>query len=657
MANDLPNPESRKEAYLAKAAGMDVEIPEQPESRLEQYLEAIAEGGGGATYTAGDGIDITNDTISVDTNTIQEKLTAGDGISIADDIIKATNTGKARVLTTADYDYPDANPTGIALWRLPAGLYSLLPEVQGYTSIYFNTPQDANKGLWLLADAYYGADAVKSMYIFNGLDELQYYRTKISDGMRQLGQTFVVQIQNNLTTSSSGYVLDARQGKVLNDKIEGRIIQNAGTPTTSTVGTVGQLLEDTTNGKVYICTDTTGGSYTWTEVGAGGSGVTELSQSDYNWNYDTLTTTSPNAIGVFLLEPGIYRVKSNNTSNPNVFVSYYTGGGAMGVDQVTIIVTDSDHTSGPYGDYKSKLVTTIGSNLQTFIYDYNNSIQDGWSYTYSMAYANVTEMTNTISRKVTSAFRAPTADDTNADTGSIWVAIDNTVTPNTATIYTATDVSWSAVEQKLVATWAQVGGGSGPTVVQTTGTSTTDVMSQNAVSTLLFKDPLTMRRVAIGDGVQATQNVCTALGSYAYSTGWASVAISGGGNICRASGNNSVAIGETSSASADYSIALGGYSSASNQGEMNVGLSSFGSGHGYNNSNYRLISGVYDGQGLHDCATVAQGNTLATSAPTTTTEGVLGQLYTDTTNMHTYQCTAIDTTDPDNPVYTWTQRW
>lgn len=58
-----------------------------------------------------------------------------------------------------------------------------------------------------------------------------------------------------------------------------------------------------------------------------------------------------------------------------------------------------------------------------------------------------------------------------------------------------------------------------------------------------------------------------------------------------------------------------------------------------------------------EAATVAQGNTLVASAPTTTTAGVLGQLYTDTTAMHTYQCTAIDTTDPNNPVYTWTQRW
>ena len=51
------------------------------------------------------------------------------------------------------------------------------------------------------------------------------------------------------------------------------------------------------------------------------------------------------------------------------------------------------------------------------------------------------------------------------------------------------------------------------------------------------------------------------------------------------------------------------------------------------------------------------GNTLSSSAPTSSTVGVLGQLLTDTTAMHTYQCTAIDTTDPDNPSYTWTQRW
>lgn len=60
----------------------------------------------------------------------------------------------------------------------------------------------------------------------------------------------------------------------------------------------------------------------------------------------------------------------------------------------------------------------------------------------------------------------------------------------------------------------------------------------------------------------------------------------------------------------------------------------------------------YDAVGFFKEKIDANGNTLATSAPTSSTVGVLGQLYTDTTSMHTYQCTAIS-----GDTYTWTQRW
>lgn len=46
MANELPNPITRDEKYLAKAAGVEVDIP-TPITREEKYLNAIAEGGGG----------------------------------------------------------------------------------------------------------------------------------------------------------------------------------------------------------------------------------------------------------------------------------------------------------------------------------------------------------------------------------------------------------------------------------------------------------------------------------------------------------------------------------------------------------------------------------------------------------------------------------
>lgn len=50
MANELPTPITRDEKYLAKAAGVEVDIP-TPITREEKYLNAIAEGGSGGGFT------------------------------------------------------------------------------------------------------------------------------------------------------------------------------------------------------------------------------------------------------------------------------------------------------------------------------------------------------------------------------------------------------------------------------------------------------------------------------------------------------------------------------------------------------------------------------------------------------------------------------
>lgn len=222
-------------------------------------------------------------------------------------------------------------------------------------------------------------------------------------------------------------------------------------------------------------------------------------------------------------------------------------------------------------------------------------------------------------------------------------------------------------------TWATAGG-TGINVVQTIGASETDVMSQKATSDMVYADAGTNQfRIRIGKFAQANGDNCVAIGSgwnagnpgakagqEAIAIGWTSeaagrtIAIGNGAKTIN-SYNYSIAIGDSAQASANGSVALGKNAKATLAGEVNIG--SFNSSYGYNSTNYRLLSGVYDAQNLHDAATLAQGNTLATAAPTTSTVGVLGQLYTDTTNMHTYQLTAIDTTDPNNPTYTWTQRW
>lgn len=63
-------------------------------------------------------------------------------------------------------------------------------------------------------------------------------------------------------------------------------------------------------------------------------------------------------------------------------------------------------------------------------------------------------------------------------------------------------------------------------------------------------------------------------------------------------------------------------------------------------SNGTRVLDAYQGKVLSD------RNQIESTAPTSSTYGVLGGLYTDTTNMHTYQCTAIS-----GDTYTWTQRW
>ena len=217
-------------------------------------------------------------------------------------------------------------------------------------------------------------------------------------------------------------------------------------------------------------------------------------------------------------------------------------------------------------------------------------------------------------------------------------------------------------------TWNQFYISDIPAIVQTTGTSTTSAMSQDATTKMVYADPSSKERIQIGNNSSAsTRGV--AIGRFAKASNNQAVAIGGGSSSnsypeasgtdslaiiqkAKSKASNSVAIGQNAIVDTSHtgSVALGAFSKTSAVGEVNIGSTITTTG--YNSSNYRLLSGLYDGQDLHDAATVAQGNTLASSAPTTSTVGVLGQLYTDTTTLHTYQCTAIS-----DDTYTWTQRW
>lgn len=188
--------------------------------------------------------------------------------------------------------------------------------------------------------------------------------------------------------------------------------------------------------------------------------------------------------------------------------------------------------------------------------------------------------------------------------------------------------------------------------VQTTGTSTTDVMSQNATTSLVYADPSTKQKVLLGLSATNNGQNGVAIGVSSNAASNRSIAI---GAMATSNNSYAIAVGNNTIAGHQGSVALGANASTSRAGEVYIGSTE--TSEGFNSTNYRVIGGLHDGQLAHDAATVAQGNKLMTTAPTTTDAGVLGQLWTDTTAMHTYQLTAIDTTDPDNPVYTWAQRW
>jgi hypothetical protein len=156
-----------------------------------------------------------------------------------------------------------------------------------------------------------------------------------------------------------------------------------------------------------------------------------------------------------------------------------------------------------------------------------------------------------------------------------------------------------------------------PNVVQTTGTSTTNVMSQNAVTSMVFADAGTNSKIRIGNTNNInTDSTCigagtVASGLYSVNLGNSSKTITKAtaiGYASEATGSNSLALGFGAKAGGQNSISFP-YSTTSAQGQVQFQLIGSEAAQGYNYTAYRLLSGLYDGQTAHDAVTVGQLNT------------------------------------------------
>lgn len=330
-----------------------------------------------------------------------------------------------------------------------------------------------------------------------------------------------------------------------------------------------------------------------------------------------------------------------------------------------------------YWDYTGDIqfIFTDGNNL----YDFGCSATTDTTFDYS---------TGALQKKLTAGTNVSIVGTTISATDTTYSAFVGTdgQTAGTAGLVPAPATTDTDKFLKSDGTWDTAGGGSSVTVVQTTGTSQTDVMSQVATSQMIYPSGYETSKTRIGIGGTPSANNSISIGgestskSQAVSIGYragangysATAAVQIGYNT-RTSNQNDIAIGYNSQMTGDDSIgigantnntygtrgvvSLGSGAKATRTGEVNIGSSS--TSNGYNSTNYRVLGGVHPGIQDHDATTLGQvdARILAngTTAPTTTTVGEVGTLcaYVSGTTGHLAICTEIDTTDPDNPVYTW----
>lgn len=160
-----------------------------------QWYEKTATGGGGGSYTAGDGIDITNDVIS------------------------ATNTGQVRELTTDDYNYPANNPTGVALWLMPAGLYKHASGVNVFATAFYELPYNALGLVGVPTSTGTPIFIIRQQYDSGGYFVAHYYNVYDAKGSSN-HEGYIGEPYNKLDSYSSSFPLSANQGRVLKQMID-----------------------------------------------------------------------------------------------------------------------------------------------------------------------------------------------------------------------------------------------------------------------------------------------------------------------------------------------------------------------------------------------------------------------------------------------------
>lgn len=284
--------------------------------------------------------------------------TAGDGIDITNDVVSATNTGKAKVLTTDDYNWPTNNPTGVALWLLEPGIYEVGGNfsVRDTSSSTISSPSASGRGaIAIVGDARTdGGTNTKPIVSFAPNGANAYYAIVNKDtGVKSSRGRLLLSsdVQNVLISTSATDPLSAAQGKALNDKIGGNLSNLTTTDKTSLINAINEVAGQ--SGGSYTAGD--GIDITNDTISATNTGkARELTGADYNY-----PTGSPTEVALWLLEPGLYK-----RASASVRVRAYPAGNLVGNDLTFLVgagnsgkviftfgMGSADHSSAPMTGY------------------------------------------------------------------------------------------------------------------------------------------------------------------------------------------------------------------------------------------------------------------------------------------------------------------
>ena len=413
----------------------------------------------------------------------QDKLTAGENISIIDNIISSTGSSMFRLLTEDDYNY-DYNNTGsyntLIIEKLEPGSYELSPDLYYFVgsyrqksivngrrfvivigSSYINETLKEYATLWIVDQPYYD----NTMF-------LQYTMCNPEPGhapynVKQVHVLASNDLIDRLDYQYSGlYALDAHQGMVLRDRIDGRVNVMPGTPTSDTVGTIGQLMEDVASGKLYICTGiTTEGdvtTYTWespegttysdfvgaTASTAGESGLVpapasgetnKYLKSDGTWANVSAPTVGDGTLTIQRNSVTVGTFNANATANSSVNINVPTAPSDIGAQP---LVNSANKISADYVDdtnTTNKFVTTADlTTLSTALQpaDINKSVLTDVDVSSTVSTStvnlNITEENLMTSASSTSTLSLPVASSTEA--GVMNSATFDAVTSNSNNI-------------------------------------------------------------------------------------------------------------------------------------------------------------------------------------------------------------------------------